>query len=453
MRKTTVLLFICVMGLMVVAGCRHTDKPDVSKENDFSLKVMYWSERQFHDQFGRFYRSEFPNATFEIVEIPFLNRQHVSGSYLDTYLGIIEKEKPDIIFTFSDKLLEHVLNNNWIVPLDDYIAADGYSLETYHQAILDHIRKVGNGKIYGLSPTYDSMVLYYNKSLFDQYGIPYPEDFMTWQEILQVAERFSGDEPGFYWNENAAPYDLIRYFGAVEGLSMLSGHPGQERIVLNTESWKEILEFVVNGIRSGAIRYKNVYGGHMTSDDLLSGQNLYLDGAAAMTVDWYGLSYILSNNELLNHKFDWGMVAGPVSERNPSATQHLMINNLFSIYAKSQVKDQAWSFIKFINSDQFAQLQPYQPSMLMARNLERNTKVDPAVFTRLELMKNEALFETLRLPGGFMGHFEALLDEQIRMLVNGEQSIEEALSWIEQQGTAYLLTADDKIFEFEEIQN
>ncbi|MDG0873339.1 extracellular solute-binding protein [Paenibacillus thiaminolyticus] len=44
--------------------------------------------------------------------------------------------------------------------------------------------------MYGLSPTFVSSAVYYNKDLFEQYGVTPPQDKMTWEQLLDLAARF-----------------------------------------------------------------------------------------------------------------------------------------------------------------------------------------------------------------------------------------------------------------------
>ncbi|GIQ71163.1 hypothetical protein XYCOK13_39870 [Xylanibacillus composti] len=54
----------------------------------------------------------------------------------------------------------------------------------------------GDGRLYGLAPFFQSHAIYYNIDLFDRYGIPYPNDKMTWKEILELASRFPAKQAG-----------------------------------------------------------------------------------------------------------------------------------------------------------------------------------------------------------------------------------------------------------------
>lgn len=51
-------------------------------------------------------------------------------------------------------------------------------------------------KVYGVPVFYDSIVLYYNKALFDKAGVPYPTGDWTWKEYLDAAAKLTVKKDG-----------------------------------------------------------------------------------------------------------------------------------------------------------------------------------------------------------------------------------------------------------------
>lgn len=41
-----------------------------------------------------------------------------------------------------------------------------------------------------MAPSISTRALFYNKDLFDRYGVPYPTNAMTWDDVLALAKRF-----------------------------------------------------------------------------------------------------------------------------------------------------------------------------------------------------------------------------------------------------------------------
>ena len=49
-------------------------------------------------------------------------------------------------------------------------------------------------KLYGLPFRNDYYLLYYNKTLFDQAGVEYPKNDMTWDEYRELAKKMTSGE-------------------------------------------------------------------------------------------------------------------------------------------------------------------------------------------------------------------------------------------------------------------
>ncbi|WP_153057392.1 extracellular solute-binding protein, partial [Streptococcus suis] len=57
-----------------------------------------------------------------------------------------------------------------------------------------------NGKQYAIPKDFDTIGLWYNKKLFDEAGIPYPDDTWDWNKLKEVAKKLTkpdGSQYGF----------------------------------------------------------------------------------------------------------------------------------------------------------------------------------------------------------------------------------------------------------------
>ncbi len=81
-----------------------------------------------------------------------------------------------------------------LLPLDDYIAGSGLDMSNYPEAMNTMYNY--NGSQYGIAMDYDTIGLWYNKSLFDQAGISYPTSDWTWEDMTAAAAAITalGDD-------------------------------------------------------------------------------------------------------------------------------------------------------------------------------------------------------------------------------------------------------------------
>ena len=59
---------------------------------------------------------------------------------------------------------------------------------------MDGMKNAGGGKLYALAPTFSSSALIYNKKMFQDAGVDFPKDGMTWDETFDLSKRLAKGE-------------------------------------------------------------------------------------------------------------------------------------------------------------------------------------------------------------------------------------------------------------------
>ncbi|MCP1306690.1 ABC transporter substrate-binding protein [Paenibacillus tyrfis] len=223
MRLKLLLCFICL-----ATGCSGI-KPE---DTGMKLKVFYHDKRSFNDIYGKLFTSQNPHVEIEVVS---LNDYYKKGFSEEGYRELVKKEQPDLIFNFN---LPSFVEDGMQIDLEPLLKkSKDVNLERMNKNMTAYLRNKGGGRLYGLSPTFQSKALFYNKTLFDQFGIPYPTDHMSWVEVLQLAERFvksernAGKMYGYHHNTRHA-FWLVKDVAETEGLSLtdakIRSHKGEQ---------------------------------------------------------------------------------------------------------------------------------------------------------------------------------------------------------------------------------
>jgi len=120
-----------------------------------------------------------PGLTVQLVEYPSGN-DYTTAMLTDLAAGTA----PNIVVMKTVADFVRFAPNNLLLPIDDVRAnldpATG-SLEAYEL----------NGVTYAVPYRQDFWVLYYNKDLFDEAGIAYPDGSWTWDDYYRIAEELS----------------------------------------------------------------------------------------------------------------------------------------------------------------------------------------------------------------------------------------------------------------------
>ena len=131
-------------------------------------------------------------AAFE-AENPDVKVDVETGSF-DNYHTVLQtqiagNDAPDAFELRFENFVNYA-NNGSLADLGTFAAADSdYDSAAYYQAALDAF--VIDGTQYAFPESYSTVVLYYNKDLFDKAGVEYPTDDWRWQDERSAAEAIA----------------------------------------------------------------------------------------------------------------------------------------------------------------------------------------------------------------------------------------------------------------------
>lgn len=71
-----------------------------------------------------------------------------------------------------------------------------FDLSRFDQGSLDAVRASASGGLLGLPYNIQFNALYYNKDIFNKFGVPFPKDGMNWDEAVELANKLTRMESG-----------------------------------------------------------------------------------------------------------------------------------------------------------------------------------------------------------------------------------------------------------------
>ena len=106
--------------------------------------------------------------------------------------GATGGELPDVFWMHSN-VAQMYMENDMLLDLTDKIAAsDKIDLANYYEGIVNLYSS--NGKQYAVPKDIDTIALWYNKTIFDEMGVAYPDDTWTWDDFADAAAKLTNDE-------------------------------------------------------------------------------------------------------------------------------------------------------------------------------------------------------------------------------------------------------------------
>jgi multiple sugar transport system substrate-binding protein len=99
---------------------------------------------------------------------------------------------PDIIIDNPRNRIDRDLEpRGWVQDLTPMIEQHDLDLGQLNQAAVELVKSRSDGGIYGIPLFIDDYVLYYNKKIFDRFGIKYPKPGMTYDEAYRLAKKLT----------------------------------------------------------------------------------------------------------------------------------------------------------------------------------------------------------------------------------------------------------------------
>lgn len=139
----------------------------------------------FDFRFGDALRKKFPDYKFSYI-------QNGPGTGIGDL--ITTNTRFDIFFQaiafYENVTFPHDLQYD----MTDLIKQYDVDLNRYEPTAISAIQQLNDGKIYSLPVYGNTVVMYYNKEIFDKFGIDAPTDGMLWDETIDLAKRLTRTE-------------------------------------------------------------------------------------------------------------------------------------------------------------------------------------------------------------------------------------------------------------------
>lgn len=224
------LIFILAAFMLFVTACGDNsssadDEKNPSESNDGVEDVandedepeevtLIWAyqgtEEQYQEDVGRFIEDEFPHVTVKAYD--------AGTDHPETLEDLIASgNAPDIVTMGAITHTSHLRRFELDYDMTDLIEEQGFDLDRYEPSFIEFARNQDpdqEGRLVVLPMTRPTYSLHYNKDIFDLFGVDYPEDNMTWEEVIELAEDLTREYNGVQYRglDLDTPYDAYTQF-------------------------------------------------------------------------------------------------------------------------------------------------------------------------------------------------------------------------------------------------
>ncbi|QHW30336.1 extracellular solute-binding protein [Paenibacillus rhizovicinus] len=388
LRASSVALTAALLASSLSA-CSKGEGSD-AKRHVLRVGFMYsdsYNEQYLRQQFTDGYELLHPNVDIEIVsamETQNYQEPDPNKKPVDQYEKMKEMlngSNPVDVVIVDSPYFKRLIQDNMLTKLDTLIQDNKFDIEDFVPSVIDGIKEAGEGAVYGLTPTFNSSALFYNKKLFADQGVELPKDGLRWSDVFTLAQRLAkGDGKdrkfGLAINRWSDPYSDMMTYATPLQLRMFDKNA--EKMTVDTVQWKKVWTDITNLYQQKLVPTQEDYN---TPNDAINGKQVYnpfqgdlfISGRVAMTVGGYDYVTQLSQAKdasTQNPKIpsvDWDVVTMPTFEEAPDIGGNVYLNNLMAINAKAQNSEDAWDFIAFNNGTEWAKLKSRSTYELVSR--------------------------------------------------------------------------------------
>lgn len=400
-------------------GASGGDTDFTELENE-SLEITVYGHMwngQWEERYEPFLEEKFPNYKFTFIsaydEKAGLSVEELitTGTKIDIYEGALgaldERFKPVELHT----------------PMNDLMDKHGIDPDDF---IPEFLKGGMEGDDYLMLPVSNSnFVMYYNKAIFDRFGVDHPWDGMTWDEAIELASDLNRNEGGKqYVGLWYSPPHLLR----ANQKSLGFVDPETNEPIIDTDEWNSYISKMFHepyrdpGVRD---RAKEKFFGHPDfRNDEVVGMYVYTTG------------WLMESNSLPP---EWDVVSVPTFDGDGIGQQPLA--KYWGLASTSKNEDAAMRVIKYLMSEEYqtywskegdmSSLKSQAVQDTLYENLEDelgDKNIENAIFTNDYAEQREVTaFDETVIEGTSGDTVDGLVKEYITSIVRGNSDVNQAL--------------------------
>ncbi|MFE5318398.1 extracellular solute-binding protein [Paenibacillus sp. NPDC056579] len=242
-RKLFGLIVSVSIAAIMTSACSNSDKTgEKSKEVDSGappapVTLTFFTHGNsivLAETIELLVQKKFPHVTLKTI------KDGKGTSIFDLLNG---GQTPDLI-SYSLGSLQDLRTLHLLSDLTPLIQKHRFDLERLVPGAVDTVISYSDKGEFLLMPfELNNNAIYYNKNIFDKFGVPYPKDGMTWEEMLNIAKMVTRTDSGvqykgFQYNALNVVYKDQLAQGFVD--------PKTNKAAINTDAWQRWLDVMTS---------------------------------------------------------------------------------------------------------------------------------------------------------------------------------------------------------------
>ncbi|WP_205127020.1 ABC transporter substrate-binding protein [Paenibacillus ginsengarvi] len=226
-----------------------------------------------------------------------------------------------------------------IEELTPYVKKFGMDLGRINPVVLETVQRTsGNSQLLGLPISGNVVMMYYNKDIFDKFGVPYPKDGLTWDDAYELAKKVTKTDGGVKYRG----FDFQDSFQfTANQLSLPVVDDKTNKALVNNDGWKKMFQ--------NYARFLAIPGNEVDDKTYGKGMDQFLKDK---TLALYVTSSMFSRlPDAINGGLNFDMVTLPSFSEVPNTTTQVD-GGVRMVSTTSKKKDAAFAALSAMLSDE-----------------------------------------------------------------------------------------------------
>lgn len=406
------LTVVMISGLLIGCSKSKDDNKSASKDNlsGTEITLSVWNEPHADDELNMYLQAE--KATGIKINVNVIPESEYSSKLNQM---VATKDKSSDILVVWENDIKNFAEAKGIIPLDKYLEESSINQDDFIDAVAALTE--GLGATYGLPWCAATEILYYNQDMFDEAGIPYPDNDWAYSDFLAAAEKLTK------YNADGTTevygFDLPNtqtWWAGIGSAGDQIYDPATGRLIIG-EGANEFIEDCAEMVKKGIMPEPS----SDTSDKFAAGK-------AAMS--WLGSWNIGVYGDKLD--FNWDIATIPTNK----IKYNTLHTGFYTINANSNNQDAAWKVIEWLMGEKGQEINSKasgNPSALQsiadkgAWKVESATTVDnwEAVTDSLAA----GVFGYTCLPSGVTNNAISLFNTVLTGQLTAQEAVNEAMEY------------------------
>lgn len=212
-----------------------TSQEDLAKIREDNIELFFAQtssgsdQEGFDKEYGNKLKELLPNYTFT-----FKGRDGAAYEQMVT----INRDQIDVLRASIGHTPTMVLKYDLQQDISDLIEKYNFDLDRLEPSTIEAQRQY-NGEIFGIPHNTTSVALFYNKDLFDAFGVDYPTEGMTWDELYALAQQMTREHEGRQIRGMTMAFNYMLFLNQ---LSVPHFEPGTSNPTFTSDEFKKVFE-------------------------------------------------------------------------------------------------------------------------------------------------------------------------------------------------------------------